>query len=205
MPLLWVIHPRKMVAPRLRVVIDMNGIFTHREYSVRKLRDGEQRVGSYAVSLRPGGIEFAKWLADRFDVVVWSTLQMKNLEQLIAIVFGDSAERVEVRSQADCTVVANPLKSHVPFFLKILGEGDRADVMIDDSPYKIYYNDGVKKLYPRTWDPSWGYAESLCSLDELKTLIEAVDIGINDVSGSLKYFKAPEDCSNLVALMSLCE
>lgn len=193
-----------MAAQRLRVVIDMNGIFTHREYSVRKLRDGEQRVGSYAVSLRPGGIEFAKWLVGRFDVVVWSTLQMKNLERLVTIVFGDSA-RVEVRNQADCTVVANPLNPHVPLFLKILGEGDRADVMIDDSPYKIYYNDDAKKIYPRTWDPSWGYAESLHSLDELKTLIEAVDIGIDDVSGSVKYFKTPEDCSDLVALMSLCE
>lgn len=145
------------------LVLDLNGIFTHRVFDKKKeIQDSTAiRVGNFLVWLRPHTREFFTFIFQNFEVGVWSSVTKANLEPMVKLVFGELYEQLLfVADQSFCDKSplsdANAVK---PIFLKNLKDlwqyypqfNMHNTLIIDDSDEKMINNPPECHFNPGTW------------------------------------------------------
>lgn len=151
-------------APKSRLlVLDLNGIFTHRTYDKRKEIDDvtATRLGNFMVWSRPHTHEFFTFIFEHFEVGIWSSVTRQNIEPLAKLVFGKFFnDLLFIADQEFCQAI--PSDDHgaaKPIFLKNLDDlwvsfpqFNRFNTLIvDDSDEKMVNNPVECHFNPGTW------------------------------------------------------
>jgi len=143
---------------------------------------------------RPGMEEFAAWILQHFEVVLWSSARRENMLPLVKHIFGDKANEIAtILDQSSCgedgylEVESDPLnrgqRGRKPRFTKPLtavwekvGEGERVDLwttlLIDDSEYKAEPNPQHTAVHPPEWNVLMQDDTSLMPGGKLRKLLE---------------------------------
>eukprot|EP00656_Telonema_subtile_P026891 TRINITY_DN28870_c0_g1_i1.p1 TRINITY_DN28870_c0_g1~~TRINITY_DN28870_c0_g1_i1.p1 ORF type:complete len:292 (+),score=58.43 TRINITY_DN28870_c0_g1_i1:109-984(+) len=167
------------------LVLDANGLLLYRlgHGKERDLRLGKPDcvVRSFEVWLRPGVQEFVRFCQQHFELVVWSSAQLRNFKSALPLVFGeDSRTLLHVMGQDSCTDTGlkHPDNVHKPVFLKELAKlwalrvlrgrfGPSNTLLVDDSVYKTALNPTYTAVHPQEWVPWMQDDDGLQQLTEL--------------------------------------
>ena len=144
------------------IMLDLNGILIDRKYGKElKANNKCSKVGNFLVWKRPFLDEFIDFLFEHYDVAIWSSVKLWNIQQLVAFIFGDKERKLKlIWSQDQCEAVENPnINSKKPLFLKNLSylwemfpQYDQTNtLLIDDSDDKSKNNDPQNHYNPGTW------------------------------------------------------
>ena len=173
---------------RVLVIIDLNGLFFDR---VVRRSKGRQHVpenatvlGSYIVHERPGLGVFLDYLFQNFDVMIWSSAKMANIERLVKHAFG-KRKFVTIWDQKKCTArTPHPTLKHKPclFLKKVQHFWDAYDewdatntILIDDSPLKAMENPPHTSVHPDEWTRSMSDdAELMEGVGSIRNFLEGL-------------------------------
>ena len=90
--------------PRKLLVLDMNGLLVWRARKGQALpREPDATSGQFAIFARPYLRAFLAWCTERFECVVWSTAQRKNLEPMVQLAFDGLPPPLVQLDQGSCT------------------------------------------------------------------------------------------------------
>lgn len=150
---------RKNKARKL-IILDMNGLFTHRVYNklnkngsnivdINKLPKGGAQIWNFLVWIRPGSKKFIRFLLKHYDIAVWSSMSKWNVDQLVKYVFKNKVDNLKfVWAQSKCKSITHPTNKKKPLFLKNLSEvwkefpeyDINTTILVDDSNLKAKEN-----------------------------------------------------------------
>ena len=152
------------------LVLDLNGILIRRKWG--RFDDADFFVGKFSVYRRPNITKFLKFCVEKFDVVVWSTMNCYNTNMVVDLLFEtkpmlvlhqehclDTGKKHEYKNKH---VLIKPLSTLWQYIKK-----DDA-VFVDDDLEKICSND-CKLIIPPTWDN-----DNEFSLDILTDILTAI-------------------------------
>jgi hypothetical protein len=178
------------------VVLDVNGVLLHREFNTRPTMPCtslghvavDTFVHKFSIFLRPNAREFVRWLSERSDVVVWSTMTTPMLDALVKVIFVDCKAPLLILDQRHCTdtgisIPGKPKKMLIKEVGGIAELRDRRVLVIDDAPYKVKSN-GCDVLCPVTWHPLTLRSEinnALAVDGEIRKAVEAIVSGTQPV------------------------
>jgi len=165
-------HTAALLQKRVLVIIDLNGLLVDRVYLrgahhhqkkhiLAAEKAGGKVVGKYLVHVRRGLLDFIRFAAERFELMVWSSARLSNIESLTDAFFPEDVELIRKWGQDKCVCVqphpTNPKKPCL--FLKVLSDLWEQDarwnktntVLIDDSIEKASRNPPFTSIHPREW------------------------------------------------------
>lgn len=151
------------MAPRKLLILDLNGLFVHREYRGK----GGTPLGEHFVAWKRDGVDdLIEFMLMNFDVVVWSSAAKHNVDLMVDFVFGPDMKKhlKGVHDQSLCTKLPGvmfPGNPYKPVFLKELSKiwelypeyGPDSTLLIDDSHYKNVNNPVGTWVSPKSWKP----------------------------------------------------
>merc|ERR1712194_901462 len=91
---------------RKLLVLDINGLLVHRIFNADPLTNPcapDSVAGEFTLFLRPHVRDFIQWCSARFVIVIWSTVQAKNISPLVELVFGDLPPPAAILDQSHCS------------------------------------------------------------------------------------------------------
>jgi len=167
-------------AKRHLVILDVNGMLVHRwrpasnDPKPDQSPDGTTSRGQQLFN-RPYMHEAVDLLCKSFSVLVWSSMQGHNLQEVVAHCFkGQEDSLLGVWDQEHCTEVADrdleegfrerhDIRASKPIFLKELRKLEEHPtlakfypnnvLLIDDSEYKAVRNPEHAAIHPEAWEP----------------------------------------------------
>jgi len=186
---------------RKLLILDINGLLVHRIFNADPTKlpcEPDAVAGEFTLFLRPHVRDFIKWCSDRFVIVIWSTVQQRNIMPLVELVFGDLPPPVAILDQSHCTdtglqsccwekmVLVNlsvkllqTVWEHPA--VQALGPfGAEDTLLLDDSPYKAAWNPEHTASHPREWTPETrqsGLSEALGAEGDVRRLLELFSDG----------------------------
>eukprot|EP00124_Ichthyophonus_hoferi_P001027 Ihof_evm8s46 gene=Ihof_evmTU8s46 len=156
---------------RFLIILDVNGILIDRrmEKKDKSAKQEDAKFRNFYVHNRPYMREVVELLTKDFEVGVWSSMTSVNLDLIVDHVFGDLASKLLfVWDQTKCTRIHPasewrekydaPQQVTKPVFLKELSKLKEDPktrlffpnkvLLIDDSSYKVAYNDPFTAIHP---------------------------------------------------------
>mmetsp|Transcript_20635 Transcript_20635/g.25020 ORF Transcript_20635/g.25020 Transcript_20635/m.25020 type:complete len:272 (+) Transcript_20635:59-874(+) len=147
------------------LVLDLNGLLVHRVRVSHKnkgsdKRDKGVRVGRSIMYIRPYTQEFLELIFNHFDIVIWSSARVDNIQAIIDVVL-NKKQRDSVKAvldQSHCKWAGpHPNEPQKPLFLKELSRvwevvGTPSNtLLVDDSPEKADLNPPYTAVHPKPW------------------------------------------------------
>lgn len=168
-------------AVRPLIVLDLNGLVVRRvkkqQITQAQLAQLNRPGGPYPAGKlyyawkRPFAEDFIKFLAAKFDVVIWSSARRDNINHMLRVVLTNSKRNsilspkeqesiLGIMDQSDCVVAAQwPDDPDRPLFIKELERvwknfpqhGPQDTLLVDDSLYKAARNPANTAIHPKDW------------------------------------------------------
>ncbi len=149
---------------RKLIILDMNGLIVDKK-NKKSFKIDELDVrpsstsGTCFIWKRPYSDIFIDFILKNFDVAVWSSAKLHNVQSMVDFVFEDrQKELVFIWDQTKC-IPENMEGSTHPLFLKPIDEvlkffPEYKDgiLFIDDTPNKLKYNEKFTSICPSTWE-----------------------------------------------------
>mmetsp|Transcript_10931 Transcript_10931/g.17910 ORF Transcript_10931/g.17910 Transcript_10931/m.17910 type:complete len:313 (+) Transcript_10931:3-941(+) len=201
---------------RVLLVLDLNGLLVERVAKVKdkdiKARVGKPggplNAGKYWAFLRPGHKQFVQFLFDKFDVLAWSSAQMKNIEALLNVLLNNEqlSNLVGIFDQESCTKACqDPKNPYKPLFLKPLCKVYKAypkysalnTLLVDDSLYKSVENEEFTSIHPKEWTRDMKNDKALLPGGSIREYLEKLACSASTATfrGVPSFVKAhPFDC-----------
>jgi len=152
-------------------VLDLNGLLVERVSKAKatpedkaqlKTKKGPIRLpGHYLCWTRPHYQDFLEFIFEHFDVLVWSSAQMKNVEALVNAIMPQFKDRlVDKFDQTHCTTAGkHPDTQFRPLFIKELRQvwdkhshySHETTLLVDDSKFKAVLNPKHTAIHPKEW------------------------------------------------------
>lgn len=148
---------------RKLIILDMNGLIVDKK-NKKSFKIDELDVqptstsGTCFIWKRPYSDIFIDFILKNFDVAVWSSAKLHNVQSMVDFVFEDSQKKlVFIWDQTKC-IPENRGSSHNLFLkpidevLKFFPKYKDNILFIDDTPDKLKYNEKFISIHPSTWE-----------------------------------------------------
>ncbi|XP_049934689.1 uncharacterized protein LOC116257445 isoform X2 [Nymphaea colorata] len=204
---LHVAQPLSSQPRRKLLILDLNGLLVDVIDSFRRhlpQRKPDKKIGRRLVFKRPFCDEFLEFCFRRFDVGIWSSLMMRNLQPVVEFLLGNMRSKLLFCWDGSfCTItgvytIENRRKPLVLKELKKIWEKEwekeqytpSCTLLVDDSPYKALFNPAYTGIFPRPFmlhhedDNALGrggkirvYLEGLVKADDVREYIKNKPFG----------------------------
>lgn len=154
--------------PRRLIILDMNGVLLHRNYVGSKNENSDdkkliknhqktcEKIGNFQVTLRPNLRGFIDYLFRHFDVAIWSSASLLNINPTLEYALGKErcSKFLFIWSQNECIGIKNTNNDDIRRSIlltkpiaRVWKEFSRYDknqiLLIDDSPEKYQRADNL--------------------------------------------------------------
>ncbi|XWS44411.1 hypothetical protein CRYUN_Cryun15aG0043100 [Craigia yunnanensis] len=152
------------------LVLDLNGLLADIVYPPPKNYTADAYIAGRAIFKRPFCDDFLRFCCERFEVGIWSSRNMKNVERFIDFLMGDMKRKLLFcwdSSYCTATQFNTPGYKYKPLVFKelrkIWGKHDpdhpwekgyyneSNTLLIDDSPYKALLNPPHTAIFPHSF------------------------------------------------------
>jgi len=178
---------------RKLLVLDLNGLLIDRtfvkEYKKQDNTATPTKIGAFFVWKRPHLDTFIDYILQNFNVSVWSSAKINNVQNLVDFIFEDrQKELIFMWDQSKC--IAEHRDDTHPLFLKpidkileVFPEYKDRILFIDDSPEKLKKNGNYTYVSFTMWDMTKQDDDMLSPNGALITYLKK----LNDSSSSIQY------------------
>ncbi|CAJ2632438.1 unnamed protein product [Trifolium pratense] len=157
------------------LVMNLNGFLLHKVYfhdkeALPKSRTDHYRSYNFLIFKRPFSEEFMKFCLERFEVGIWSSAEVQNIDGALDIAIGEESKNklLFVWNQDQCRITTNSITSkeckEKPIFFKELRKvwetvekggpySASNTLMIGDKPYKAYLIPENTAIFVKSYDP----------------------------------------------------
>lgn len=158
---------------RILLVLDLNGLLVHRIRRKNLTKEDKAALDAakvpqplfagkhYYCWLRPGCKDFVEFLFSNFDILVWSSARIENVQLLVDLTMESKRSQiVDTFCQEHCEEVGkHPNDKFRPLFIKPLNKvwdkhpqySQLNTLLLDDSHYKAVLNPPGTSIHPKEW------------------------------------------------------